>query len=227
MPSSGAGSLLASSNLGLLALVGELGTDPTHTHSDQHCLEHPSGLGCGDPTQSLWGRTFWDAPCCVMGEGTRTGCCPLASRDPAGRPRTSLGPHLPFCKGGPARGLGSEMTAPRGRVGSRRGPASRRPRPPQAEAGALSGYSPRPRRRRLFRASWPRSGPASGPEAAGARTPRPAPAPRARSPATGDGLRSTSHLLFHCGDRGSVSGRPRPAPAPARRAPRPSCRPAA
>lgn len=33
MPSSGAGSLLASSNLGLLALVGELGTDPTHTHT--------------------------------------------------------------------------------------------------------------------------------------------------------------------------------------------------
>lgn len=193
MPSSGAGSLLASSNLGLLALVGELGTDPTHTHSDQHCLEHPSGLGCGDPTQSLWGRTFWDAPCCVMGEGTRTGCCPLAPRDPAGRPRTSLGPHLPFCKGGPARGLGSEMTAPRGRVGSRRGPASRRPRPPQAEAGALSGYSPRPRRRRLFRASWRRSGPAWGPEAAGARTPRPAPAPRAPRPLTCHRRRLAQH----------------------------------
>lgn len=41
--------------------------------------------------------------------------------------------------------------------------------------------------------------------------------PAARSPATGDGLRSTSHLLFHCGDKDSVSGRPcapRPAPPP-------------
>ena len=49
----------------------------------------------------------------------------------------------------------------------------------RGEAGALSGYSPRPRRHRLFRASWPRSGPA------GRRRPpppAPRPAPRARAP---------------------------------------------
>lgn len=58
---------------------------------------------------------------------------------------------------------------------------------------------------RLFRESWHLGHAQQGPQGPTgslrpARRPQPRPRP-GRSPATGDGLRSTSHLLFHCGDR--------------------------
>lgn len=75
-------------------------------------------------------------------------------------------------------------------------------------------------------AAGPVRGPSVRPSIRASVHPRPR-RPPGRSPATGDGLRSTSHLVFHCGDKDSVSGRPRAPPPRAPAAPRPSCRPAA
>lgn len=160
----------------------------------------PRRVWVGDSTAPRPRITFWVLP----------------GREGGGAP---AGPAAPAAHGGLSAPL---QGAPRqGRV--RRGAAPLRAArggvPASAAGGrespALSGYRPRPRRRRLFRGA----GRAPGPLSEGAAAPRPR-RPRSRrspapcSPATGDGLRSTSHLLFHCGDRGGVSSRPRPAPAP-------------
>lgn len=154
-----------------------------------------------------WGQHCAPPPHNFLGApGARRG------RGPCG-PRCPRGARRPVC---PAAGGSSPGPGPPGRCPLR---AARGGVPASAAGGrespALSGYRPRPRRRRLFRGA----GRAPGRLSEGAAAPRPR-RPRSRrspapcSPATGDGLRSTSHLLFHCGDRGGVSSRPRPAPAP-------------
>lgn len=131
-----------------------------------------------------------------------------------GRPRLlRSGRSLPFRKGGSRPGAGPRGGPCAPPAGGSQRPRSRRPRPrpdrspvtapaPPAISGALAALRPAGRRKP----------PAPAP-------PRPAPVPARlppapRSPATGDGLRSTSHLLFHCGDRGAVSSHPHPAPSP-------------
>lgn len=103
-------------------------------------------------------------------------------------------------------------------MGHREGP--RRPTPGRSPVTALAPGRPPPAISGELAASpglpGVRRRPPAADRARARAPPDPAPAPRARSPATGDGLRSTSHLVFHCGDRGSVSRRqrpPRPAPA--------------
>lgn len=97
---------------------------------------------------------------------------------------------------------------PASAAGGGRGRRALRLQPSAPAPPAISGELARLRAGRSRGRQHPRPAP---------RAPRPSPAQRPsppRSPATGDGLRSTSHLVFHCGDRGGVSVLPRPAPAP-------------
>lgn len=163
-----------------------------------------------------------------MGEGARTGSCPFAPRASIGSRRPLRASIRPSAKGVPAPGLESEMTAPGpsavaegSRVPASTAGAGR------GEAGALSGYSPRPRRRRLFRASWPRSGPA-GRRRPPPPAPRPAPRARAPRPLTCHRRRLAQHQPPTLPLRGQRererqprAPRPPPAPSPAPRVPRP------
>ena len=167
-----------------------------------------------------WAGTFWDAPWGAMGEGARTGSCPF-SPPVSTAPPTPPGPSEVLSALLP-RGVGPGIWGLRRLRGS--GPSRGAKRVPAGRGRGALRLQPSPRgaRCRLFRASWPALR-ACRAHAGGRRRPiaragppDPAPAPRARSPATGEGLRSTSHLVFHCGDRESVSRRPRPPrPAPA------------